>query len=66
MKDKTGTIRTYMQDRQRIKDLKRELSVVQKCDISVAEIIRRTLNIPQLRKMLLDDAEIKRMRGKNE
>ena len=66
MKDKTGTIRTYMQDRQRIKDLKRELSVVQKCDISEAEIIRRTLNIPQLRKMLLDDAEIKRMRGKNE
>lgn len=57
-------IRAYTPDRARLKDLSFELSAIQKSKVTTPEIIKRTLNIPRLKDILINDAEFKRRFGK--
>ncbi len=43
-----------------LKTLSREISQAQNFDVSMGETVRRNLNIPNSRAMLIEDAKIKR------
>ncbi len=53
-------IRAYDFDKKKINDLSFELSNIQKAKVTTPEIIKRALNVPNLRDILIKDAEIKR------
>jgi hypothetical protein len=53
-------IRAYQQDQARLNELARELALIQKARVTTPEVIKRTLNIPNLKDVLKTDAEAKR------
>jgi hypothetical protein len=57
-------IRAYDDDNKKIQQIARELSVVQQKKIGSPEVLRRALNIPDFRNILIKDAELKRRLGK--
>lgn len=54
------TIKTYKEDRERLKSLLREINFIENSNNGIPELIRRALNVPQLPDILKKDAEIKR------
>ena len=57
-------IRAYEPDKIRLKELSFELSAIQRSKVSTPEIIKRALNIPRLKDILMNDAEFKRRIGR--
>ncbi len=53
-------IRIRIEDKEKFLTLKREISEIQQSKISEKELMRRTLNIPNLPRVLKIDAEMKR------
>lgn len=53
-------VRAYVMDKDRLKDLSLELSNIQKDKVTTPEIIRRTLNVPNIKDILIQDALNKR------
>jgi hypothetical protein len=53
-------IRVYPEERIKLHDIARELSLTQGADIKVPEVVRRAFNIPKLKDVLKDDAFLKR------
>ena len=45
---------------EKVKQIARELSTIQQKNIAVPEVFRRAFNIPNMRDILREDAEIKR------
>lgn len=63
MRKPLTNIRSYAEDRDRLKQVSRELSNIQQTEVTVPKVINRMLNIPDLREVLRKDAEIKMRRG---
>jgi len=57
-------VRARTEERDKLKELARQLSVEQKQTIGTPEVLRRTLNIPTLKGVLLEDAKAKRFQRK--
>lgn len=55
-----ATIRARVEDREKLNQLNRELSAIQKETIKTPETMRRILAIPNLKDVLINDAELKR------
>lgn len=64
MSRNTRTIRAHPDDSAKLLELSRELSNIQQQDIKTAEVIRRALNVPNLKEILKADAELKRRLGR--
>lgn len=60
MTKKTTFVRIENEVKEKAKDLSRELSVIQKQDVSMVEVFKRTFNIPNLKEVLHQDAINKR------
>ena len=54
-------MRVYPEVNEKMKQWSRELSAIQKQEISMAELLRRVTNVPDIDKILAQDAERKRM-----
>lgn len=59
-KSNSNHIRIRYEDKEKFLTLKREISEIQNMKISETELMRRTLNIPNLPKVLKEDAKMKR------
>lgn len=60
MSRRTVLIRSYPDVKEKIKDISRELSTIQKSDVKSAEVLRRAMAIPDITDILKRDAELKR------
>lgn len=60
MRKRLTNIRANTDTRDRLKELSRELSFIERRDVRTPEVLRRTLNIPNLPHILKNDAELKR------
>ena len=56
----TTHIRTYPEDKDKLDNLARELSIVQRSNVKIPEALRRITNVPGLKELLIKDAEAKR------
>ena len=54
------SIRTYAEEKDKINQISRELSALQKCKVTCPEVIRRMTNIPNVYQILKEDAYFKR------
>lgn len=52
-------IRVHQNELLKLKDYSRELSYIQKDQVPIPEVIRRAFNIPRLKDILVDDAQMK-------
>ena len=59
---KTKQVRVYYPTASEILKLSREIKVIENKDVTSAEVIKRAFNIPNIKKILKDDAQIKRGR----
>jgi hypothetical protein len=59
---RTSHIRVFPEVKNKINELRRDLSIIQKEDIQTPELMRRTFNIPNLKNTLLEDARVKRFK----
>lgn len=63
-KNRTTQVRALPTDKEFIKQLAREMAQIEKKEIRSAEVLRRTMKIPNLKEILLKDSEMKRMMRK--
>ncbi len=59
-KSNTAHIRIRAEDKIKFRKLKNDIAKAQRMEISDTEVMRRTLNIPNLPSVLKRDAELKR------
>jgi Flp pilus assembly protein TadB len=64
MAKKLTHIRVYDKEKIKFDELARELSFIQKANIRIPEIVRRITNVPNIKSILIKDAEAKRGIGK--
>ena len=64
IKKRSVSARIFEDDKNKLMALSRELAIIQKRDVPIAEIVRRSLNVPDLNILLKKDAEFKRRFGK--
>ncbi len=59
------TVRAGTTERDKLKELARQLSLEQGEDIRTPEVLRRTFNIPTLKGVLMNDAKAKKKLAKD-
>jgi hypothetical protein len=57
---KEGMIRIDEDLKIKLKTLKKEIEIAQEQDIPLKEVLRRTINIPNLKNVLIEDAKAKK------
>jgi len=60
MRKRITNVRAYKEEQEKLKQLSYELSARERNSVRTPEILRRALNIPNLKNVLLEDAEFKR------
>lgn len=63
MKKNTLTTRIYKEEKEKLTQIKREMSLIENKDIKNPEVLRRILNIPSLPVILKTDSMFKKQRG---
>lgn len=61
---RTRQIRAYPKDKDELLQISRELSAIQNKKVPVAEVLRRMKRVPNMKQILLKDAELKRRLNK--
>lgn len=59
-KERNTLVKISPKDNMKVRDLSRRMSVIQGKNVPSAEVLRRTLNIPNIDKILEEDARMKK------